>query len=80
MSSSFLIFISIFFAFYFIFLLKKFGGLKNSRTFASAFGNQLVCSGVLRKSSLKDLHNRVVVQEEASALLLSMFCIIDVDV
>ena len=60
--------------------LKKFGGLKNSRTFASAFGNQLFVREFLRKSSLKDLHNRVVVQEEASVLLLSMFCIMDVDI
>ncbi len=45
-------------------VLKSFGVLENSRTFASAFA-QMLGVGIQEKSSLKDLHRqrRQVVQE-----------------
>ena len=62
------------------FLSKCLECIEKVRTFALAFENNASLERQ-KKSSLKDLHNRVVVvQEEASALLLSMFVFMDVDV
>ena len=61
------------------FLSKCLERIDFCRTFALAFENNASLERQ-KKSSLKDLHNRVVVQEEASVLLLPMFIFMDVDV